>query len=241
MRRPPREMRDQAEAVLAAFFAQSHADAVRLTATSPSIGDELPGARIKRIMKQDACDPVPRMISVESIPLMSYACALFIGSLSDLAWRISAKPNGRNTLQLKDLVIAAQSSRHFDFLIDVLDASEQEQSETAPSSAPCVPVDKLPDPGLPPEMMGAIRGREGEQIFGLPQMTNAMIHGREGEQIYGLPPQMTNTTFYVKEGEQIHGLPPQKATTIRGREGEQIFGLPPQMPNREDQQNFRLL
>jgi len=163
-RQVPQETRVQAEAILAAFFAQSHAKALRETPTSPCLGDELPAARVKRIMKMDACDPVPRMISVESIPLMAYACALFVSSLSDLAWRLSAKPAGRNTLQLKDLQVAAQSSRHFDFLIDVLDASEQGQLEAAGDASTAVMTATASTYSMPMPNMA----HEPSQGFGMP-------------------------------------------------------------------------
>ena len=81
----------------------------------------LPLARIKRIMKQDSCDPHPRMISAEAIPNMAYAAQLFIGSLTSLAWQLSTGPNKRNTLQAKDLRAVVRASSRFDFLIDVLD------------------------------------------------------------------------------------------------------------------------
>ena len=107
--------------------------------------DELPLARIKRIMKQDSCDPQPRMISADAIPLMAYASQIFVGCLTSLAWQLSTAPSKRNTLQAKDLKAAIAASSHFDFLIDVVDlfdqqaleqqkASEQEKSNAAGDS-----------------------------------------------------------------------------------------------------------
>lgn len=92
--------------------------------------DELPLARIKRIMKQDSCDPHPRMISADGVPYMAFAAQCFIGVITELAWKTSTTNCKRNTLQVKDLKAAVYSSSHFDFLIDVIDAfDEQVESE----------------------------------------------------------------------------------------------------------------
>lgn len=106
--------------------------------------DVLPLARIKRIMKQDSCDPHPRMVSADTIPLAAYAAQLFIGSITSLAWQLSTSPGKRNTLQVKDLKNVVHSARRFDFLIDVLDMYEeqqlqqqaQEQLEYSPQPSP---------------------------------------------------------------------------------------------------------
>ena len=109
------------DALIASYFARSlH------TVTSEAPGafetEELPLARIKRIMKQDSCDPFPRMISADAVPFMAFAVKLFIGVLTTLAWKTSTQRSKRNTLQLKDLKGAAASSSKFDFLIDTIDA-----------------------------------------------------------------------------------------------------------------------
>ena len=88
--------------------------------------DELPHARIKRIMKQDACDPHPRMISADAVPFIAFASQCFIGAITKLAWEESTQKNKRNTLQVKDLKTAVHASSRFDFLIDVLDQFDAE-------------------------------------------------------------------------------------------------------------------
>lgn len=121
--------------------------AMRLDPSCTIKTDKLPLARIKRIMKQDSCDPHPRMVSSEAIPLMAYAAQLFIGSVVKLAWKQSTKPAKRNTLQLKDIKRAVQSSSRFDFLIDIIDkefddgnASEEETTDLrAPTPRQSVP------------------------------------------------------------------------------------------------------
>ena len=91
--------------------------------------DELPLARIKRIMKQDSCDPQPRMISADAVPLMAYISQIFVGCLTSLAWQLSTAQSKRNTLQAKDLKAAIAASSHFDFLIDVVDLFDQQMMD----------------------------------------------------------------------------------------------------------------
>ena len=119
---------DEVNAILANFFARKLL-AVTTNAPRAIAIDEIPLARVKRIMKQDSCDPHPRMISAEAIPLMAFAVQLFIGSLTDLAWKISTQRAKRNTLQLKDLKAAVYASSQFDFLLDVIDAFEHDHPQ----------------------------------------------------------------------------------------------------------------
>jgi len=122
------------QALMASFFAHQ---LVAVSDTSkPFTVDALPHARIKRIMKQDAVDPHPRMISADTIPLMAYTAQLFIGLLTDLAWRLSTKPNGRNTLQVKDIKAAARCSKCFDFLIDTIDTFDDDEMRNVSKGVP---------------------------------------------------------------------------------------------------------
>lgn len=134
---------EQVNALIASFFAQKlHGvvtDPKRVIAT-----EELPLARIKRIMKQDSCDPHPRMVCADTIPFMAFAAQLFIAHVTSLAWKLSTQRAKRNTLQLKDLKEAVASSMKFDFLIDVVDAFENDRNAD-------MIVEKLaPAPALPP-------------------------------------------------------------------------------------------
>eukprot|EP00966_Prymnesium_polylepis_P203082 4705132-Prymnesium_polylepis.1 len=92
----------------------------RAITVSPSdaITHRLPLARIKRIMKQDACTN-PRMIGGDAVPAMALACQLLVGALTTRAWAFAAAQN-RHTLQLKDLISAIDTSDRFDFLVDVV-------------------------------------------------------------------------------------------------------------------------
>lgn len=85
--------------------------------------DALPLARIKRIMKQDSCNPHPCMVSADAVQLIAYIVRLFIGHVTTLAWELWCKPAKRNTLQIKDAIRAVPSMDMYDYLIDVIDES----------------------------------------------------------------------------------------------------------------------
>ena len=89
--------------------------------------EEVPLARIKRIMKQDSCEPPPRMVSVAAILTMAHVSLEFTRLLTSIAWTFYATEDKRNTLQAKDLHDAVYSSQCFDFLVDVLDMFDQAQ------------------------------------------------------------------------------------------------------------------
>eukprot|EP00966_Prymnesium_polylepis_P201370 4666143-Prymnesium_polylepis.1 len=74
---------------------QRYLDAMnRAIKMSPSnaITNRLPLARIKRIMKQDACTN-PRMIGGDAVPAMALACQLLVGALTTRAWAFAAAQN----------------------------------------------------------------------------------------------------------------------------------------------------
>lgn len=74
--------------------------------------NDLPLARIKRIMKSD--EDV-RMISAEAPVLFAKACELFILELSLRGWGAAEKAK-RRTLQKEDIDAAIQNTDIFDFL-----------------------------------------------------------------------------------------------------------------------------
>ena len=116
----------QVKAMIAAFFARQHL-ALSTSPNSAIVIDDLPLARIKRIMKQDACDPMPRQVSASTVPLMAYAAQVFIGLITQLAWKLSTQGAKRNTLQVKDLKAAVYATSQLDFLIDTIDMFDQQQ------------------------------------------------------------------------------------------------------------------
>ncbi len=75
--------------------------------------NDLPLARIKRIMKSD--EDV-RMISAEAPVLFAKACEIFILELSIRAWGAAEKCK-RRTLQKEDIDEAIKNTDIFDFLV----------------------------------------------------------------------------------------------------------------------------
>ena len=78
--------------------------------------NDLPLARIKRIMKSD--EDV-RMISAEAPVLFAKACELFILELTVRSWTFS-QHHKRRTLQKEDIKEAIQRTDIYDFLVDVI-------------------------------------------------------------------------------------------------------------------------
>lgn len=76
--------------------------------------NDLPLARIKRIMKSD--EDV-RMISAEAPVLFAKACELFILELTLRSWCFSEQSK-RKTLQKEDITAAIMKTETFDFLVD---------------------------------------------------------------------------------------------------------------------------
>ncbi|KAA0185785.1 hypothetical protein HAZT_HAZT002521 [Hyalella azteca] len=81
---------------------------------------ELPLARIKRIMK---LDEDVKMISSEAPALFSKAAEIFITELTLRAW-IHTEDNKRRTLQRNDIAMAITKYDQFDFLIDIVPREE---------------------------------------------------------------------------------------------------------------------
>ncbi|XP_063690462.1 nuclear transcription factor Y subunit gamma-like [Bolinopsis microptera] len=90
---------------------------------------ELPLARIKKIMKMDE---EVKMISAEAPVLFAKAAEIFINELSLRAW-IHTEDNKRRTLQRNDIAMAVAKYDQFDFLIDIVPRDElkpQKRQET---------------------------------------------------------------------------------------------------------------
>lgn len=81
---------------------------------------ELPLARIKKIMKMD--EDV-KMISAEAPVLFAKAAEIFINELSLRAWT-HTEDNKRRTLQRNDIAMAITKYDQFDFLIDIVPRDE---------------------------------------------------------------------------------------------------------------------
>ena len=119
----------EVEGLIESYFAKQLHDMVTKRRRTPI--DELPLARVKRIMKQDSCDPHPRMISAEATPFMGLTAQLFIGCLTEVAWTLFTQKAKRNTLQLKDLKDAVAASSKFDFLVDIVDMFDEQKRHDA--------------------------------------------------------------------------------------------------------------
>jgi histone H3/H4 len=77
--------------------------------------NDLPLARIKRIMKSD--EDV-RMISAEAPILFAKACEFFVLDLSIRAWGVAEKKKMK-TIQIEDVKEAVKNTDIFDFLVDL--------------------------------------------------------------------------------------------------------------------------
>ncbi|XP_047492499.1 nuclear transcription factor Y subunit gamma-like isoform X1 [Penaeus chinensis] len=100
---------------------------------------ELPLARIKRIMK---LDEDVKMISAEAPVLFSKAAEIFITELTLRAW-IHTEDNKRRTLQRNDIAMAITKYDQFDFLIDIVPRDELKPPKSREeSSRTGVPADQ---------------------------------------------------------------------------------------------------
>ena len=93
--------------------------------------NDLPLARIKRIMKSD--EDV-RMISAEAPVLFAKACEIFILELSLRSWCISER-NKRKMLIREDVQDCVKETGIFDFLIDVICVDEPLGAGNEPAPA----------------------------------------------------------------------------------------------------------
>ena len=87
--------------------------------TSKKPKNELPLARIKKIMKSDEEVRTKTMISAEAPVLFAKACEMFIIELTLHAW-VHTEESKRRTLQRNDIAAAIGKTDIFDFLIDIV-------------------------------------------------------------------------------------------------------------------------
>ncbi|KAF7819969.1 Nuclear transcription factor Y subunit C-2 [Senna tora] len=78
--------------------------------------NQLPLARIKRIMKSDSD---VKMVSAETPILLSKACEMFIQEMSLRAW-MRTEENKRRTIQRHDVAESIHDTKLYDFLTDVI-------------------------------------------------------------------------------------------------------------------------
>ncbi|XP_077971482.1 uncharacterized protein LOC120346295 [Styela clava] len=101
-------------------FWQTQMDEIQILSNEQFKTQELPLARIKKIMKMD--EDV-KMISAEAPLLFSKAAQIFITELSLRAW-IHTEESKRRTLQRNDIATAITKFDQFDFLIDIVPREE---------------------------------------------------------------------------------------------------------------------
>ena len=100
-------------------------EGVKINDIEPSRTDfklqELPLARVKKVMKQDdEIEGISRfLVSMEALIIMAKACELFVNELTLRGWHITEE-NRRRTLQRMHLAQAMIKCEMFDFLIDIV-------------------------------------------------------------------------------------------------------------------------
>lgn len=119
-------------------FWPSVMDDIRRIKLVDAKNQQLPLARIKKIMKLD--DEV-KMISAEAPLLFAKAAEIFIHELTLMAW-VFTEENKRRTLQRSDIAMAISKYDQFDFLIDIVPREEIKNlkketmvTNTSPNSA----------------------------------------------------------------------------------------------------------
>ncbi|CAL1283449.1 unnamed protein product [Larinioides sclopetarius] len=110
---------NEAQQVLDVFW-EREMDEIRNLGQNDFKSQELPLARIKKIMK---LDEDVKMISAEAPVLFAKAAELFITELSLRAW-VHTEDNKRRTLQRNDIAMAITKYDQFDFLIDIVPREE---------------------------------------------------------------------------------------------------------------------
>ncbi|CAB4030103.1 nuclear transcription factor Y subunit gamma isoform X1, partial [Paramuricea clavata] len=109
----PGSVQTEAHQLLASFWTRKSQEIRTMTDFKTQ---ELPLARIKKIMKQDE---EVKMISAEAPVLFAKAAEIFINELSLRAW-VHTEDNKRRTLQRNDIAMAITKYDMFDFLIDIV-------------------------------------------------------------------------------------------------------------------------
>lgn len=109
----------EAQQMLDSFW-HREIDSIKNLGQNDFKNQELPLARIKKIMK---LDEDVKMISAEAPVLFAKAAEIFITEISLRAW-IHTEDNKRRTLQRNDIAMAITKYDMFDFLIDIVPRDE---------------------------------------------------------------------------------------------------------------------
>jgi len=182
---------------------------------------ELPLARIKKIMK---LDEDVKMISAEAPMLFAKAAEIFIHELTMRAW-IHTEDNKRRTLQRNDIAMAIAKYDQFDFLIDIVPREDIKPQATSTSTAapaaatatnstpkkPQDPTDQqvtyyLPGGGANQQQATASTAAAGSRqpsSAGAPQPQQQQAQQAQPQVIQLQPQQMVNTMAPPPGGIQI--------------------------------------
>ncbi|XP_069478650.1 nuclear transcription factor Y subunit gamma isoform X2 [Ambystoma mexicanum] len=160
---------------------------------------ELPLARIKKIMK---LDEDVKMISAEAPVLFAKAAQIFITELTLRAW-IHTEDNKRRTLQRNDIAMAITKFDQFDFLIDIVPRDElkppKRQEEVRQAVTPAEPVQYYFTLAQQPTAVQVQGPQQGQQT------TTSGSTIQPGQIIIAQSPQGQGTpmTMQVGEGQQV--------------------------------------
>ena len=97
---------------MAAYFAKQIEE---ISASAGVPVSELPVTTTRRVMKQDTVEA--RLVSEDATKLMTFGIEVFVGFLTDLAWKTSTHPNRRNTVDQRDMQRAVAATSKLDFLL----------------------------------------------------------------------------------------------------------------------------
>ena len=141
------EPTNEGQQLLDTFWHRCMEDCMNLNPNTDFKDQELPLARIKKIMK---LDEDVKMISAEAPIIFAKACELFVAELTTRAW-IHTEESKRRTLQKNDVASAVSKYDMFDFLIDIVpreEANKNNQKRSSTSGGDVQYVVQLPASAL---------------------------------------------------------------------------------------------
>ncbi|CAD6195858.1 unnamed protein product [Caenorhabditis auriculariae] len=153
----------------------------------------LPMARVKKIMKLD--DEVKGLMIASDAPVfMSAASEMFVQEMTMLGWQV-VDEGRRKTMQKADLVSAVHKNEQFDFLVDLLPADANKQSNG-------VTVANLPQTGITDD------GQQIQYVIADPSIVtgNHVYQLDDGQYVQATP--IGNPIPLGAEGSEVHELPP---------------------------------
>lgn len=233
-------------------FWQREMESIRNLGANDFKNQELPLARIKKIMK---LDEDVKMISAEAPVLFAKAAEIFITELSLRAW-IHTEDNKRRTLQRNDIAMAITKYDQFDFLIDIVPREElkptKRQEETVRAQVHPDQVQYYFQ--LAQQHQAALQqqpqanvAQQAQQAQGQPQQTQqiqlvqaspAAIQSVANTQ--GVSVQTASPTFSVPSVLQVQAVPTETQQQAQAAQQVQVQVQPTQQANTTTQQVIQL-